>query len=443
MSPNRRVVVVGTGVIGLTTAIVLELVGHPTRIVTDGRDRANLRPPPSDVASLHAAASILPHSVRGVRAPAWTTVTARVLDTLVDRPGWGVRVQTHMELFESADQPLPGYGEALDDLVVIGPSTSPAPPQRGGDTPVSGWSFAARFCDGQLYLERLADLYVRMGGEMVSTSQVAAPALVRAGAQHIVNCTGHGGPSFAAAAEGTDIGADLGLDPLRDLYSARFIIGHYLRVRFDHLLHDPTGRVLSYNYTPPAHVYSTADGGPADVYCYPRSDAWLLGGSRIPVDGSVEDADRLARAGRGDTVLLPDARGHPLAVPRAILDLNHSLLATYTAGRTDLKARVAADARHAWVGYGLRAERSDPVESTRVGCSALLVDGLPAIIGHNYGHGGSGFALSWGTAIELVRRMRAAAGRGGIDDLPTHEDHVEPPDVHSLGRCVRLSVLGP
>ena len=55
-----------------------------------------------------------------------------------------------------------------------------------------------------------------------------------------------------------------------------------------------------------------------------------------------------------------------------------------------------ANAEYVGSAVGLRPARSEVrLELTR------LVDGQPVV--HNYGHGGSGFTLSWGCADEVAR----------------------------------------
>jgi D-amino-acid oxidase len=66
-------------------------------------------------------------------------------------------------------------------------------------------------------------------------------------------------------------------------------------------------------------------------------------------------------------------------------------------------ARVGAgDSVRAAVAVGLRPARSEVrLEAT------TLADGRPLV--HNYGHGGSGFTLSWGCADEVARLVLARA----------------------------------
>lgn len=426
MIGGDRIAVVGGGVVGSTIALALELLGHPTVIITDGRDAIGPRSSAADVASLHAAASILPHSVHGPRTSAWTAATARILDAVMDEPLWGVRTQRHIELFEVDRIETPEYASALDGFTLVDPQHDVLP-RRGADVPLSGWSFKARFCEGPRYLAHLRDLYVAIGGAIETSAPVTLAALVAQGVRHVVNCTGHQGPRFAAegAAHLTDASTGLELDPLVDPFGIRFVIGHYLCLARPHLLRGDDGNVISYNYTPSSDVYSDANGGPADVYCYPRTDVWLLGGSRIKVEGDLDAAHARAAAPGPSAVVLPDARGRPQAIPSAIVELNHDLLAGLTGGEFDLRRQIHDEPGSAWVGYGFRAERADPESSTRVACSVVTDGATTTMVAHCYGHGGSGFTLSWGSAVEVIGHMRRAADAGRGPALPTFRPPVD------------------
>jgi D-amino-acid oxidase len=202
-------------------------------------------------------------------------------------------------------------------------------------------------------------------------------------------------------------------EPLRDSASGLHIRGHYLQVDIKKLYTNDRGKIFSYNYTPSAEVYRHGDGAPADVYCYPRSDSWILGGSRQPCGATIGSSEMFtndARA-RGDTELFPGVGNRPVAVPRAIFELNDQLLEGLTLGRLSLRS-LRADRPDAFLGgIGLRFQRSDGLEGVRLSCSRVRLKTEKYII-HNYGHGGSGFTLSWGCAFDLLKMLNSITGQG-------------------------------
>lgn len=398
------IAIVGGGVIGITTAVVLQALGFATVVYAERAPavpQGTISPP--DFATVHAAASVLPHSVRTGRAVKWTQATTALLRTLESVGHPGVRLQRHFEVFESPTTPLPDYASALDriELIKDEPDRPLQFPRREGATAASGWSFDAWFCEGPLYIAGLQALYQEMGGTVVSAA-TSIEALVRDGCETVVVCAGHNSPRVAHLAGAFDDPdpAD-GYTAIEDPYESRFILGYYVRARVPDLLRDGGGRVVSYNYHPPPDVYADPMGQPADVYCYPRHDAWLLGGTRIPFD-SLEAAIRSVRSGVGtERIHLPAADGSRLAVPRPILELNRDLIQSLAADDLDVTA-LDPNSGQLWAGVGLRFERTDPSDSTRVEASRVRVAGNRCVVVHNYGHGGAGFTLSWGCAIDVA-----------------------------------------
>ncbi|WAR16199.1 OXDD-like protein [Mya arenaria] len=107
-----------------------------------------------------------------------------------------------------------------------------------------------------------------------------------------------------------------------------------------------------------------------DTYIIPGEDLVALGGSKV----------------EGDETLIPDpARG------REIRDRCERLC----------PAIKCAEADHEWV--GLRPCRKGGI---RLEIQTLSTGGRSMKVIHNYGHGTSGVAYSWGTALEAARYVR-------------------------------------
>lgn len=427
---DNRVAVIGGGISGLTTAILLQVNDYRTFLYA--RQRPSHEP---DIvrdpafASLHAAASILPHSVASPNVGYWTAISQEFFRALSFRATCGVRTQVHYEMCEEPAIEPPSYAGAVDDFELLRGLQVEASgvPRRRGAEALSGWRFNAFFCEVPEYMRHLYDLYETIGGRVMPGGAVEDYSLVgflRDDYQYIVNCTGSGAHQFLADAvaspefysrfadaEPSTSASTAYFEPLADKAPAKLIRGHYLRADIKELLPDASGRFFSYNYKPSPDVYKTSAGHAADVYCYPRSDAWILGGSRqegrVGEDGSWE----------GDTTVGPelvlnrDEDGESLAIPAPILQLNAELLAELTGGRLDLVALYKQDSSILSPGVGYRFVRDSQSDSVRVGVTKLVDSSPPSselaerYVLHNYGHGGSGFTLSWGCALQVLQLL--------------------------------------
>jgi len=175
-SHPRTVAVIGGGVSGITTALALQLSGISTALYvredpTD--DHIRLVNPP-ELASIHAAASILPHSVNSSNVGSWLQVSQRVFQALAFSAVSGVRKQTHYEMFETAAIVPPDYQSAMDNFVIIGDDEvmSSRAPRRSANQAVRGWCFDAYFCESATYLRYLYSLYCAVGGRVLLTASL-------------------------------------------------------------------------------------------------------------------------------------------------------------------------------------------------------------------------------------------------------------------------------
>jgi D-amino-acid oxidase len=167
-------VVVGAGVVGLTTAITLAEAGLGTRIVTAA--------PPAATTSATAGAIWGP--VRcgpPERCYEWARTGLDVLSALACEPAAGVHQLSGNEVCASPTEP-PAWTDLLPDMRVLGPGELPA-------GFVAGWRYTAPAVNMPVYLEYLLRRYEGLGGSVTAETVTSLAAVA---APVVVNCTGIG-----------------------------------------------------------------------------------------------------------------------------------------------------------------------------------------------------------------------------------------------------------
>jgi D-amino-acid oxidase len=404
----ESIAVIGGGITGITTAILLQLTGYQTVLCTTVLPRFEPgagRPP--EFATLHAAASALPHSVVSPRLPHWTATSQHFFRALSLPGSCGVRRQLHYEISEDPQEAVPPYAGALENFEHLQPDelNQPWVPKRPRAPQTLGWKFDMFFCEAPEYLRFLYAFYARIGGRIQQPSPTSVFSLAH---RVFVNCTGS-----AAAALLDSVMEDPrciddpmlpDFEPLLDPCPPKLIRGHYLRVDIKELMTGPRGELFSYSYKPAADIYRTATGGSADVYCYQRSDAWVLGGSRQT--GSIDaDGNWIFEQTVGEEMEFARPGAPPLAVPAPIFRLNADILTRVSNGNVDLERLVRNDPDIVSPGIGYRFVRDSASENVRVSCSRVQFAGERKFILHNYGHGGAGYTLSWGCAFDILQMV--------------------------------------
>lgn len=392
LASDIKVKVIGGGVIGLTTGLIMKLHGFNVSIISEhsleGLHSDDLSKRPPEFASIHAAASVIPHSVDHPNAAQILAVSQRFFDILAFSGGMGVRVQRHFELFE--DRPnFPEYARKVNDFRYLpddgtGWLMDKRIPRRSEADRIYGWDFDAFFLEVPTYMQMLRDLCNASGCLLKSNMRIeSTDEMIEMDADVIINCTGRWTTDLFPSTK----------------HNTKVIRGHMVKIGIHEVprLFD-TKKYFSYNYCPCKDKYSrkTTDGEGnqvrehADVYFYPRSDGWLIGGSRqegypdIGKDWREKD-EQIS----GKTFI---KKGWSIPIPKPVWDLNRELLLDIT--NVDI-----ADPKYpsfSYVGYRfssdpIRVEKGDELASS----DKLLV--------HNYGHGGAGYTLSWGTAYEVLK----------------------------------------
>jgi D-amino-acid oxidase len=165
--------VIGSGVIGLTTAISLAEAGLDTTIRTTGTG--------SETTSFAAGAVWGPVRCGPAdRTLGWARTGLEVLTELADQPGTGIRLASGREVSKTPAEPASW-------MALLPGGTKPAELPAGY---VCGWWYTAPLAEMPVYLEYLADRFRNAGGTIETGTVTDLRDLDDA--PLIVNCTGTG-----------------------------------------------------------------------------------------------------------------------------------------------------------------------------------------------------------------------------------------------------------
>jgi D-amino-acid oxidase len=259
--------VIGGGVIGLTTALVLREKGHQVTVVA--KEWA-----PHIVSSI-AAAIWHPYQVAHPDATEWGTITAHRLVALYDVPQAGIRPVLGCE-YHRHDAPVPEWAGALRFHEAI--PAHELPPVAGI---VAGYRFEVPIIETPIYMQWLRDQAVAAGIDL-QTRTITSLDEIAPEYDVIVNCTGLGAVTLVG---------DNTMYPIRGQI-VKVEAGHVDRFLFDE--ENP--------YQP--------------VYIIPRTDGTILGGTAIARDWDLAVRDDTT------TAILQHARTlHPDLQAAPILDI--------------------------------------------------------------------------------------------------------------------------
>jgi D-amino-acid oxidase len=266
MSAVADAVVVGAGVVGLTTAISLAEAGLATRVVA--------AEPPSRTTSAAAGAVWGPVLCGPAdRCLEWSRTGLSVLSALADETAAGVRQVTGREVSSQLASP-PEWLDLVADHRLL--AVDELPPGFA-----SGWRYAAPVVTMPVYLEYLVRRLESAGGS-VSVSPIAS--LSEPDAPVVVNCTGVGARSLVP---------DPAVVPVR----GQVVVVRNPGIEEFYINHDLRG----YDY----------------VYAFPHGDQVLLGGTAE--EGAWDWAPRpevSARILRDCCALFPGLRGAEVVAER-------------------------------------------------------------------------------------------------------------------------------
>ncbi|MFE5729436.1 FAD-dependent oxidoreductase [Streptomyces sp. NPDC056528] len=243
MTAGERVVVVGAGVTGLTTAVVLAEAGVSVHVIAEQVP---------GVTSLAAGAMWGPYLVEPKdKVDQWGQRSLEVFRKLAEDPSTGVRLTSGIEASRTAEEP-PDWATTLPGFRPCEPTELPA-----GFS--AGYRFTVPLIDMPTYLGYLLRRFDAAGGT-VERRRLASLADVGP-ASTIVNCTGLGSK---------DLLPDPGLRPIR---------GQHVVVTNPGL----------------TEFFSEDTGLSPDLLCfYPHGDTVVLGGTAIDGEGGLAPDDKAA-----------------------------------------------------------------------------------------------------------------------------------------------------
>lgn len=357
---SNKVIVIGEGVSGVTCAVLLKILGFEVEIISK-KSPLIFDNDPSFV-SQFPSASVIPHSINHPGLRDIFQHSQECFSILFENSFPGLRKNRHFEIF-TEEQPLPFYAELMENFRVNESDRTPSHPKI--HSPFN-WSFDCFFADWPEYFPHLITVFESLGGKF-SIIDLRPEDLSSLDADIIINCAELGAPALLGRS----------LDPVLQR-------GHLLFVKGAPMLRTPNGFPVSYNFTPGVEHYRSESGNPQDVYCYPRNDGWILGGSRQ--QGTLDKDKNWI----GEEVIEPYSKLNGEKYPEQILRLNMEIIENSfgfsTHQFTDLQLREG----YRFMGNSTPELRIDTTEKDH------------KLIINNYGHGGSGVTLSWGCAFKVA-----------------------------------------
>ena len=347
---------------GLSTARLLQDHGWDISIITEA-DPRTASPDPT-FASLVPAASIIPHSVYSSELTGIFSTSKDYFQKLRLEHFPGVQLNQHYELF-AQETSLPEYAQLMDHFESLEAFRHSFHPTHPEIEIQAGWRFNCYFTDWSIYYPALLEEVLNNGAKLL-TQSLNHEDLSKLPFDIIINCSEMGS-------------IDLFEDPHGLLYR-----GHVIQVPGAPKLTDPEGNLISYNFSPGSEIYQTKTGTSQDVYLYPRSDGWILGGSRQK--GTIDEKGKWT----GDESIPPQQTLDGFYIPAQIYQLNSGIIRHTFGVNTDqfseLKGRMAYR-------YVRKQENGLRLEAEQMHDKLFI---------HNYGHGGAGVTLSWGCAKKVV-----------------------------------------
>lgn len=379
LQTDLKISIIGAGVSGISCALLLQKMGFNTTVYTR-HQQSPLHPDPTFV-SLFPSASIIPHSVEHPELESLYSVSQYFFKKLLGLSFPGITTHKHYELY-AVEEEVPDYAKQTPEFGILSPKELSKVLHHPSIPTKTGWEFRCFFADWAIYYPSIISNYLSSGGKIIQR-EINQADLRSLESDILINAAEFGGPELAG-----------------DKFNPVIYRGHLLHVKGAPLLKTRNDEIVSYNFTPGADIYSSSDGSPMDVYCYPRGDGWILGGTRQK--GTLNENGNWTGEETKDPVIEIDGN----LVPKQILDLHssiiHSSFGVDINDYPDIRSKVG----YRFMGNGRAGLRIDTQE---IGDKLMI---------NNYGHGGAGVTLSWGCALKVLDLL---ASETGADTL-SHEE---------------------
>ena len=359
---KKKVAVIGAGISGITTAVLLQQNGFEVSVYTNEHPLKEIKNP--YFGSQFPSASIIPHSVFHPDLNEIFKLSQLFFSKLYEISFAGLTKHEHFELF-AFEKSIDNYPSLINGFEAL--SDLKWHPKHPEISIKSGWKFNCFFADWTDYFPQLVRSFLQNNGTFIyGTVDLNSYASINE--DIIINCSG------------------LGSAQLIDEESKPLILkGHLLKINNTVDLKSPNGNTVSYNFSAGSDLYSDSFGTPLDVYCYPRKHDWILGGSRfkgtLDHQGNWVSEDELSQQ-----------------FPPQIESLNSEIIKE-TFG-TDL-----SEFREKEYQYSYRY-----VRNKKNGLRIESENASDRLIIHNYGHGGAGVTLSWGCAFSVLQMISEKSG---------------------------------
>lgn len=363
---NNSITVIGAGISGLTSAIVLKQLGFSVNIISkEEYTHSNTNP---HMVSYFPAASIIPHSINYANLKDIFLSSLAIYDQLYKMDFPGLKIHRHFELFASETIP-PSYTTWMRNFRFIESCHSQQTIHHPNIKSNSGWEFDCYFADWSIYFEQLRIRFLELGGTFTYKT-ITQSEISKINSEIIINCADLEGPILAGNAVNRIIHR-----------------GHLLHIKNAPLVLNTSGKIISYNFTPGISHYQSEFGEPQDVYFYPRQDGWVLGGSRQV--GTLSETGEFI----GERILEPSLIIDSHKIPSQILTINKDILKASFGLEVDSYKNIRAKVGYRFMGNNAIGLRLESEEAS----NKLII--------HNYGHGGAGVTVSWGCAIEIAKMV--------------------------------------